>query len=178
VALFSTGKSLVFGGFTRLSRRVVDEALFAVDEAPGARRLFVIDLPAASALAFPHAVRLERPHRHIQVEVLSLAPHFVLPVEHFESTVHWADDQITVRAVGRPYLGSYIERAYLAERKPLLPGASITRCGYDVTVLEADDGLLNAFRVDLHPGVRQRALVLRGQGYRLVPLRLDDATWD
>ena len=114
ILFFCLGKTLVFGAFTGQSRHAVDQALRALDRAPESTSLLVVDLPAASALAFPHAVRLERPEREMRVEILSLSPHFLLPDEGFRSEVTLGDDRLVVRALGTPYLTSYIERAYLA----------------------------------------------------------------
>ncbi len=165
------GKELNFVSISRSSRQTIDEALCAVDAAPRARQLLVVDLPAQSALAFAHAIRLARPERQLDVQVLSIAPHFLSVSKDFRSTVTRDADGLTVRSQGRPYLSSYIEEAYLAQRPPLGPGQVIARPGFQVTVLAVNGTRLYAFAIHFTQYKGQAPpLILRGSGFHLTPL--------
>jgi hypothetical protein len=166
------GKGLYFSALSHRSRQAIDEAVAAVDGAPQARQVLLVDLPAASALAFAHAIRLERPARHLDVEVLSIAPHFLSPAQDFRSSVQVSEGGLVIRSEGRPYLSSYIEQAYLAEHPPLRPGEVIERPGYSITVLQTGGADLQAFAVSFpqdETGAAER-LILRGHGFHLRPL--------
>lgn len=162
---FSLAKAAVFGLVVGRGHTAIDDALAAIDAHPAARRVVVADLPAGAALGFPHALRLHRPHRELDVVVVTLAPHFLDVDPAFASSVTRASDGLEVRAVSGPYLRSYLERAYLGEAD--LPAAA-TLDGVQVEVLEGDrDGLTAvAARYD---GATTLALVGRGYHLEVLP---------
>jgi hypothetical protein len=164
------GKALQFSSMSRSSRRVIAEAVAAIDQAPQARLLLLVDLPAQSALAFAHAIRLERPDRQLQVEVVSIAPHFLSASDSFHSSVERTPQGLIVRSQGRPYLGSYIEQAFLGARPPLRTGEVVERPGYQVTVLAASGPELSAFALRFATDRPEERLILRGHGFHLAPL--------
>jgi hypothetical protein len=166
----SMGKSANFSWLAKRSRQSIDEALQIVDETPRARRVLAFDLPQASALAFTHALRLSRPERGLDAEIVSVAPYFLSASSEFQSTITRNGDEVVVRATGTPYLGTYVEQAYLGQRAPLSAGELIERPGYTVRVLETEGRSLRAFSVKLQPGSAPDFLLLRGDGFHLRPL--------
>ncbi len=126
------------GMFWFLSRRgaeAIEEAVAAVDRAPDAKHLLVIDVPASAALAFPHAVRLARPNRQLDVEMLSLVPRVMPDSDDLSSVRFDGPSRLELR---RPsgYLGSYLERALEGPPRSFSPGDTIVRSAFTVTVLE------------------------------------------
>jgi 4-amino-4-deoxy-L-arabinose transferase-like glycosyltransferase len=173
LGLVFLGKNLAFGWVSAGSRQAVEDALAAVDASPGATQLLVVDLPAASALAFAHAVRVERPRRSVTVEILSIAPPFLDESAAVRSELVWeGPDAFVLARRDALFLTSYIERAYLAERTPPAEGELITRPGYVVEILRAPAPRVQSFRVRL----RTPALLLRGEGFRLQPVPPHEAT--
>jgi hypothetical protein len=150
VALVCFGRTAMFTWFSRDAAAAIEQAATAIDHAPRATRVLVADLPASAALAFPDAVRLARPDRPLDVEILSLVPR-VMPDEDDLSTVAFdAPDRLVLR---RPsgYLTSYLERALQGPPVAFRPGDTVQRPGYSVTVIEAGapPGRLHAFDVKL-----------------------------
>jgi hypothetical protein len=164
VALVCFGRTAMFTWFSRASSTAIEQAAIAIDRAPHATHVLVADLPASAALAFPDAVRIARPDRRLDVEILSLVPR-VWPDQGDLSTVAFdAPDRLVLR---RPngYLASYLERALQGPPLAFHPGETIHRPGFDVTVLEAGMpvGRLRAFEVKLY--APSETLVLgRGAG--------------
>jgi len=114
-------------------------------------------------------LRLARPG--LQVEILSVAPHFLWLNPDFRSVVERPSaDRVSIRAVGTPYLDSYIERAFLGERPAPRPLERIERRGVTLQVVEAEGQHLRAFEVRLDEGLAAGAVVMRGEGFRLLPL--------
>jgi hypothetical protein len=142
------GRTALFTHLSRDASGAIDDAVAAVDAAPDARRVLVVDLPASAALAFPHAVRLARPARSLDVEILSLVPRF-LSSDAGASAVFSAPDDIELRREGG-YLGSYLERAFQGPPVAFHVGETVARPGYEVTVEGADStGHLEAFAVHI-----------------------------
>jgi hypothetical protein len=112
--------------------------------------VLVADLPASAALAFPDAVRLARPDRSLDVEILSLVPRVMPDADDLSTVTFDAPDRLVLR---RPsgYVGSYLERALQGPPVAFRPGDTVQRPGYRVTVLEAGSppGRLRAFEVRL-----------------------------
>ena len=98
-----------------------------IDRCERCSLVLVADLPAASALAFPHALRLERPARGLDVEILSIAPQFLGSEERRSRLIRRTDTDFELESGPEAYLDSYIERAFLGERQPLSPGETIDR---------------------------------------------------
>ncbi len=177
VLAVALGKNLVFQGIAQKSRLAIDDAVAALEANPEARSLFVADLPAASALAFPHAVRLAFPRRGLNVEVLSIAPQFLWSSSSFKSKVSWSHrGKLLFEATGDDaYLESYIERAYTGERPPLQEGERLQTPHYQVEILKLPEGRLRAFAVEFGKEVLPNAVFLRGEGFRLRELGLPEA---
>jgi hypothetical protein len=167
VLLVALAKALVFSSLATHSRRAIDDALAEIDRDPSASLVLVADLPAASALAFPHALRLERPDRHLEVEVLSISSQFLggseTPPARIEQPM---PDRLLIRAAGDGYLGSYIERAYLGQRPFPRVGEQFDRPSLSVRVLEMEGPRLRAFEVRLLRPPRE-VLLLQGSGFGL-----------
>ncbi len=169
ILIITVPKVLLFGAITHRSRLPIDDAMAALERTPRPTALLAIDLPAASALGFAHALRLARPG--LQVEILSVAPHFLWLNPDFRSVVERPSaDRVSIRAVGTPYLDSYIERAFLGERPAPRPLERIERRGVTLQVVEAEGQHLRAFEVRLDEGLAAGAVVMRGEGFRLLPL--------
>jgi hypothetical protein len=169
ILIVTVAKVLLFGAITHRSRLPIDDAMAALERTPRPTALLAIDLPAASALGFAHALRLARPG--LQVEILSVAPHFLWLNPDFRSVVERpAADRVSIRAIGTPYLDSYIERAFLGERPALRPLERIERLGMTVEVVEAEGQHLRAFEVRLDERLAAGGVVMRGEGFHLMPL--------
>jgi hypothetical protein len=165
VAAVAVTRSAAFGVMAGRSQQVVDDAVAALRAAPDRSLILVVDLPAGAALGFAHALRLERT-APLQVEVLSLTPGFFPRDGTPASTVRLMPGGLVLsRPV--PYLRNYIERAYLGERAPLVPGDMMVRSGLSVLVREAAAGGVGSFEVRLRPEALPRSLLLRGHGLRL-----------
>ncbi|MGW8323831.1 MAG: hypothetical protein ACWGSD_20005, partial [Thermodesulfobacteriota bacterium] len=166
------GKTLVYSTLAGTSRQCIDDALASLDSNPAASELLVVDLPAVSALGFPHAIRLERPQRQVEVDVLSIAPQFLWGPARARSEVSVPEkDRLLLFREDPPYLVSYIERAYLGERTPFHTGEVIDRGGFAVRILQAGEGRLEAFEVrfrNQEPGTK---IILQGEGFHLRPLQ-------
>jgi hypothetical protein len=167
VLLVALLKTAVFSGLAGHSRQAIDDALAEIDRCGDCSLLLVADLPAASALAFPHAIRLERPDRRIEVEILSIAPQFLGSGTAPGSHIQWAsDDRLVLRRDGEGFLGTYIEQAFLGQRPALRPQDQIERPGFSVRVLEVEGPRLRSFEVRIHRPV-QEVLLFRGEGFHL-----------
>ena len=166
-------KALVFSALAGHSRQAIDDALAAIDRAPLRSIVLVADLPAASALAFPHALRLERPDRHLDIEVLSLAPDFLADTDgQATAIVRQADGSLVLRAPGDGFFGSYIEQAYLAQRPPFREGDSIQTPRISVSILKTKGSRVLEFQVRLQRPAEQ-VLLLQGHGFRLQRVELE-----
>ena len=175
ILIVTVAKVLLFGAITHRSRLAIDDAMATLERTTQATALLAIDLPAASALGFSHALRLSRPG--LQVEILSVAPHFLWLSPDFRSIVERpAADRVSIRAVGTTYLDSYIERAFLGGRPALRPLERIERLGMTVEVVEAEGQHLRAFEVRLDERLAAGAVVMRGEGFRLSPLPVGEDT--
>jgi hypothetical protein len=168
VTLVCFGRAAMFYGFSRSAARAIDQAVAAVDAAPRATSVLVADLSASAALAFPHAVRLARPERALDVEILSLVPRVMPDAEDLSTVAFTAPDRLELhRASG--YLNSYLERALQGPPVLFHSGQRIERSAYAVSVLDAPDGNIRGFAVELtNP---ERTLVLTRQDGVLEPLR-------
>jgi hypothetical protein len=135
--------NLAFG-----STRAIDEATAALDRAPEARLLLVEDLPVAAALAFPHAVRLARPERPVDVEILSLVPRVMPDADDLTVMTFASPDHLKLsRKAG--FLGSYLERALQGPPVVFRDGEKFERAGYAVTIVDAPDGRIHEFGVHI-----------------------------
>jgi hypothetical protein len=172
VLAISVGRTLAFGAMAARSQTVLDDARAALEAAPGTSQLLVVDLPSVAALGFAHALRLERPGP-LRVEILTLAPGFLFADPAPASEVSpLAGDRLLVRREV-PYLGSYLERAFLGNRPPFQAGDVVERAGFSVLVREAPQGRLTAFEVRLREGAAAETRLLLGRGFRLQA----DARW-
>jgi hypothetical protein len=150
VALVCFGRSAMFAFFSRGASNTIDDATLAIDHAPQARRVLVADLPASAALAFPHAVRLARPHRDVEVEILSLVPRVMPEPDDLSSVTFTSPDRIELRRASG-YLSSYLERALEGPPTIFRRGQRIERDGYAIEILDIDEssGRPRAFAVQL-----------------------------
>jgi hypothetical protein len=160
VLAISLGRTFLFDGVAYASSRAIDDAKDLLDRAPRANELLVADLPWAAALAFPHALRMARPDRRVDVAILSIGPSFFGGPDR-SSIAFPAQDRIELRRP-RGFLGSYFERALAGQRPAFRPGDQIERPGYTVTVLDASSDQLRAFSVRLRDPAR--TLVMGGAG--------------
>jgi hypothetical protein len=150
VVLVCFVRTAMFTWFSFSAARAIDEAVAAVDRAPTAKLVLVADLPAAAALAFPHAVRLARPERGLDVEILSLVPR-VMPEPGDLSTLSSSSPDHLELTRANGYLTSYLERALEGPEEPFHAGQKVERRGYDVTISDASaSGRPRAFAVTLH----------------------------
>ncbi len=160
VLAVSLGRTVLFDGVAFASSRAIDDAEELLDRAPHARHLLVADLPWAASLAFPHALRLERPERRIDVAILSIGPSLFGGPDR--STIAFgAPDRLDLRRQSG-FLASYFERALAGQRSAFRQGETIDRPGYTVTVLDASNDALRAFSVRLRDP--DRTLVMGGAG--------------
>jgi hypothetical protein len=165
------GKTVVYSSLAATSRQCIDDALVALDGKPQASELLVIDLPAVSSLGFPHAIRLERPERQVQVDVLSMSPQFLWGTARARSEVSIPEEgSLLLRREDPPYLSSYIEKAYLGDGTPFEGGEVLARRSFDVRILQAGEGLLEAFEVRFRDPEPGRRVILQGDGFHLRPL--------
>jgi hypothetical protein len=150
VTMVCIGRTAMFTWFSRSAARAIDEAVAAIDAAPRAKTILVEDLPASAALAFPHAVRLARPDRALDVDIVSLAPRVMPGPDDISTVAFESPDRFVLR---RPsgYIDSYLERALRGPPAAFRPGEQFARNGYTVTVLEAGNpiGHLRAFEITL-----------------------------
>jgi hypothetical protein len=168
VTLVCFGRSAMFYGFSRSASRSIDETVAAIDAAPLATHILVADLAASAALAFPHAVRLARPERPLDVEILSLVPRVMPGVDDLSTVTFTAPDHLELqRASG--YLNSYLERALQGPPTPFHQGQTFERGAYAVTVRDAPEGRIHAF--DIRLADPEHTLVLSRQNGNLEPLR-------
>ncbi len=150
VTLVCFGRTAMFYAFSRSAAHAIDDAVTALDRVPQDNLLLVADLPAAAALAFPHAVRLARPERNLDVEMLSLVPRVIPDADDLSVVTFPSPDRLEMhRASG--YLDSYLERALEGPPVPFRAGQTIERGGYRVTILEpgAVAGRIRSFSVEL-----------------------------
>jgi hypothetical protein len=156
------GRTAMFYAFSRGAAQAIEEAVTALDRAPQDRVLLVADLPASAALAFPQAVRLARPGRSLDVEMLSLVPRVLPDADDLSVVTFPAHDRLELRR-GSGYLDSYLERALEGPPVAFRAGQTIERPFYRVTVLEpgAVAGRIRSFSVTLRDP--ERTLVL-GRG--------------
>jgi hypothetical protein len=165
------GKTLVYSALAGTSRQCIDDALVALDDNPAATNLLVVDLPAVSSLGFPHAIRLERPERQVQVDVLSMSPQFLWGPARARSDVSIPEKGLLhLLRKNPPYLTSYIERAYLGDGTPFQGGEILDRRGFTIRILQAGEGLLEAFEVRFRDPEPGRRVILQGDGFHLRPL--------
>jgi hypothetical protein len=150
VLLVCFGRSAMFAFFSRSASEVVADAAAEIDRAPTARRLLIVDLPAAAALAFPHAVRLARPARSIDVQILSLVPRVFPDADDLSVVTFVAPDRFEVRR-SSGYLTSYLERALEGPPTIFRRGQRFEREGYEIVILDVDDesGRPRAFEAHL-----------------------------
>jgi hypothetical protein len=160
------GKNEIYGVAAARSRSAIDDAVAALDRVPASRALLVANLPLPAMLGFPHAVSLARPHRDVDVEILSVAPQFLRSDAEFAASVSTRDGILTVRADRAPFLSTYLEQAFLGARR-LWPGDRISRPAFDVVVEAAEGDRLQAFQV--RPRPEMAPLLLIGRGFRLFP---------
>ncbi len=167
------GKTLVYSTLAATSRQCIDDALVALDSNPAASELLVVDLPAVSALGFPHAIRLERPERQVEVDVLSIAPQFLWGPARARSEVNIPEKgRLLLLREDPPYLASYIERAYLGERTPFYAGEIVDRGRFTIRILQADENRLEAFEVRFRDPEPRTRVILQGEGFHLRPLEI------
>lgn len=160
VLAITLGRTVLFDGVAFASSRAIDDARDLLDRAPHARQLLVADLPWAASLAFPHALRLARPERRVDVAILSIGPSFFGGPDR--STITFAaPDRLELRRPGG-FLASYFERALAGPRPAFRQGETIERPGYTVTMLDTSNDALRAFSVGLHDP--ERTLVMGGAG--------------
>lgn len=157
----------MFDGAARSAARTVAGVVAALDRAPEVRWLLVADLPVAASLAFPHAVRLARPERVVDSEILDITPTLHPRPQDRSSVTFVAPDTVTLRR-DNGFLTSYIDRALAGPRPPFRPGDVIERPGYDVTIDETTEGRPLAFKVHLRDP--SHTLVLRDTGRGVEPL--------
>jgi len=141
-------RAAMFTSLARESSRTIAATAAALEAAPSARLLLVEDLPAAAALAFPHAVRLALPGRDVDVQILSLLSH-VMPGPGDYSEVSYPDRGHLVLRREEGFLGSYLERALAGPRPPLQSGDTISRGSYEVHIDDASDGRPHVLAVTL-----------------------------
>jgi hypothetical protein len=140
---------LMFDGAASVSDRAVNRALEEVDHHAEAKALLVADLPAGASLTFPYAIHLSRPGRELDVQTLSIAP-YLLSSSGTASTIAFrAADRLEFRREDG-FLHSYIERALEGPRGPFVPGETVERGTYSVTIVDAPQGTLRSFAVRLH----------------------------
>jgi hypothetical protein len=169
VTLVCFGRTATFYAFSRSAAHAIDDAVTALDRAPQDNLLLVADLPASAALAFPHAVRLARPGRDLDVEILSLVPRVMPDADDLSVVTFPAPDRLEMRRASG-YLDSYLERALEGPPVPFRAGQTIERGGYSVTILEpgAVAGRIRSFSVKLRDP--ERTLVLGRRDSGLEPL--------
>ncbi len=158
-------RTAMFYAFSRSAAQAIDEAVTALDRAPQDNLLLVADLPASAALAFPHAVRLARPERSLDVEMLSLVPRIMPDADDLSVVTFRAPDHLELRR-GSGYLDSYLERALEGPPVAFRAGQTIERPGYGVTVLEpaAAAGRIRSFAVSLRDPAHTLVLGRSGHG--------------
>lgn len=160
-------RTLAFGVLARASRQCVDDALAAWDAAPTATTLLVLDLPGPAALGFAHALRLERPGRPAQVEILTVSPQVLPAATPTISTAEWQGAGLLVVRRAEPLPGSYIERAFAGERGPFAAGERVDRGRVVVTVRDVREGRPQSLEVSRAEGSAEPVLLLRAEGFRL-----------
>jgi hypothetical protein len=165
VAAVALARTVGFGVLAGRSRQVVDDALAALEASPDRSLALIVDLPAAAALGFGHALRLERP-APLEVEVLSVAPGFLTGSAASPSEVTGTAGAFALRR-SPPYLQSYVEHAFLGERRAFAIGDVVVRPSFTVAVRDTTEGGVSAFEVRLRPEALPRSLLLRGRGFRL-----------
>jgi hypothetical protein len=177
VLLVTLGKSFLFGWLVWQSRAPIDEALQAIDQAPGARLLLAVDLPVTSALAFPHALRLERPARTLDVEILSISNTTLSAVGEENSDLQ-CSGPASLRVSRDPggFLGSYAEHSFLGGRPPFVEGEIVERRGFTVQVGKVEGDLVRDFELRFRDPEPAGRLVLAGEGFHLHAVPLTCAT--
>jgi hypothetical protein len=141
-------RTTMFTNLARESSRTIAAAAATLEAAPDARLLLVEDLPAAAALAFPHAVRLALPGRDVEIEILSLLS-YVMPGPGDYSEVQFPDPAHLTLHRAEGFLGSYLERALAGPRPAFQAGERIPRDGYEVRVTDASDGRARTLAVTI-----------------------------
>ena len=137
VLLVCVGRTAMFASFSRSASRTIAETVAALDGARESRRVLVADLPASAALAFPNAVRLARPGRDLDVQILSVVPRVMPDADDLSIVTFTAPDRLELRRASA-YLHSYLERAFEGPLEAFHAGQTIERPGYAITVLEVD----------------------------------------
>ena len=160
VLAISAGRTWLFDRVADASSRVVDEAAAALDRAPQATDLLVAELPWAASLAFPHALRLSRPDRRVRAEILSIGADVFAGAAPSEVRFG-ASGRLELRRDGA-FLGTYIERALAGPRPSFSSGQLFDRPSFTARIIDAPEGRLRAFEVDLKDPAH--TLLLRGVG--------------
>ncbi|MGH7269413.1 MAG: hypothetical protein ACREJ3_03200 [Polyangiaceae bacterium] len=141
-------RTTMFTDLSRTSSRAIDETASLLDGSPAATLLLMDDLPAAAALAFPHAIKLARPARSVKVEILSLLPRVVPNASDRSIVTFSSPEHLEIRRRGG-FLHSYLERAFEGPHIPFRAGQVIDRGGYTVTILDVSGGHIDRFGVHL-----------------------------
>jgi hypothetical protein len=161
-------RTILFGRVACASMRTIEQAAAALDQAPDAKILLAVDLPAASSLAFPVAVHFVRSGREANVEILSILPALTAAGADRSLVTFPSPDRIVLRR-NDGFLGSYVERALGGSRTSFREGETFERPGHTVTVLAAPGGRLGAFETRLRDPAH--TLVLAEGELGLVTLR-------
>jgi hypothetical protein len=140
---------VMFDAAASVSNRAVERSLAELDRHDAARSLLVADLPAGASLTFPYAIRLLRPGRDLDVETLSIAPYLLSSSGTGTSIDVRGDDHLEFHREDG-FLRSYIERALQGPRAPFVPGETVERPAYTVTIVDTREGRLRSFDVRLH----------------------------
>jgi hypothetical protein len=173
VALVHEGKVLAHRSLSVSARRVLDDAIHEVDRNPRAGQLCLIDVPQVAVLGLPHAIRLLRPARNLDVELLSIAPRFAVNPKAPRAVVSRpAAGRLVLRLDEESYLGSYLERALLLGATPPRAGERIERAKLSVEVNQADGSHLHAFEVDFVDADDGHRIILQGRGDRMERIAL------
>ncbi len=166
VAVVCIVRTAMFTNLSFGSTKAIDEATAALDRAPEARLLLVEDLPVAAALAFPHAVRLARPQRPVDVQILSLVPRVMPDAEDLTVMTFPAPGHLKLsRSAG--FLGSYLERALQGPPVAFRAGERFERAGYAVTIVDAPGGRIHEFEVQISDPARTLVMGRGEQGLKV-----------
>jgi hypothetical protein len=169
VTIVCVVRTAMFTWLSRTAARAIDDATVALDRAPDARQLLVIDLPASAALAFPHAVRLGRPTRTIDVQILSLSPRVMPDATDVSAVAIVAPDRFELRRESG-YLNSYLERALEGPMVTWVTGRIVERLGYSVTVSDVDRGTGRPKALAVHIDEPKETLIVRNSAEGLAAI--------